>query len=400
MHLDVCRHFFPKEFIKRYIDFLSMYKMNTFHWHLTDDQGWRIEIKKYPKLTQIGAWRKATLIGHYSQFPHIYDSTLYGGFYTQDEIKEIIKYASDRNITIVPEIEMPGHSLAAIASYPELSCTGNPQQVAADWGEFEDVYCPTEETFTFLENVLSEVIDLFPGKYIHIGGDEVSKDSWKASKFCQDLIKREGLKDENGLQSYFVKRIEKFINSKGKTLIGWDEILEGGLAPNAVIMSWRGTQGGIDAARLGHDVVMSPGGYCYFDYYQGDPRSEPLAIGGYTTIEKVYSYEPVPTELTKSEQGRILGAQGNVWTEYIPDTKQVEYMVFPRIAALAEVLWSPKDKRNYDDFRDRLLTHFDYLNYFGINYSKAIFDLKMLLSPSELGNGTFVKLSSELSYKK
>lgn len=400
MHLDVCRHFFTKDFIKLYIDFIAMYKMNTFHWHLTDDQGWRIEIKKYPKLTEVGAWRKATLIGHYRQYPHIYDSTIYGGYYTQEDIKEIIKYASDRNITIVPEIEMPGHSLAALASYPELSCTGGPFNVEADWGVFEDVFCPTEETFTFLENVLSEVIDLFPGKYIHIGGDEVPKVRWKESKYCQDLIKREGLKDENGLQSYFVKRIEKFVNSKGKILIGWDEILEGGLAPNAVVMSWRGTQGGIDAAKLGHDVVMSPGGYCYFDHYQGDPRSEPLAIGGYTPIEKVYSYEPVPSELKPDEQMHILGAQANVWTEYIPNTKQVEYMVFPRIAALAEVLWSPVKNKDYNNFKKRLFNQFEYLNYFGINYSKAIYDLKMELSPSMTGEGLFIKLFSEFSDKK
>ncbi len=370
-----------------------MYKMNTFHWHLTDDQGWRIEIKKYPKLTDIGAWRKGTLIGSYRDYPHKYDTITYGGFYTQEEIKEIVKYASERNVTIVPEIEMPGHSLAALASYPEFSCTGGPFDVAKEWGVFEDVFCPKEETFKFLEDVLTEVIELFPGKYIHVGGDEVPKVRWKKCNYCQEMIKREGLKDENGLQSYFIKRIEKFINSKGRTLIGWDEILEGGLAPNATVMSWRGTKGGIDAATQSHNVVMSPGGFCYFDYYQGDPRFEPLAIGGYTPVEKVYSYEPTPSELNSDEEKYILGAQGNVWTEYIDSEKKVEYMVFPRICALSEVLWSPKELRDYQNFKPRLLNHFKILSKLNINYSKAIFDIKTKVSPIETNDGIALELS-------
>lgn len=400
MHLDVSRHFFPKEFIKRYIDFLALYKMNMFHWHLTDDQGWRIEIKKYPKLTEIGSWRNGTLIGHYSQFPHRYDSTRYGGYYTQDDIKEIVEYAEKRYITIVPEIEMPGHSLAALASYPEFSCTGGPFEVANEWGVFEDVYCPRDETFKFLEDVLTEVMELFPGKYIHVGGDEVPKDSWKQCKDCQELMKKEGLKDENELQSYFIRRIEKFINSKGKTLIGWDEILEGGLAPNAVVMSWRGTEGGIEAARQNHDVVMTPGGYCYFDHYQGNPKFEPIAIGGYTPVEKVYSFEPTPDSLTPEEQKHILGAQGNVWTEYIPTPEQVQYMVFPRICALSEVLWTRKENRNYDDFQKRLIEHFLLLDKMGINYSKAIYEIKTSVGQLDSHDGLLLTLSSNINIGK
>jgi hexosaminidase len=396
MHLDVCRHFFPKEFIKKYIDYLAMYKMNTFHWHLTDDQGWRIEIKKYPKLTTVGAYRKGTLAGHASNFPEKFDTIVYGGFYTQNDIREIVDYAVKRHITIVPEIEMPGHSLAALASYPELSCTGGPFETENKWGVFDDVFCPKEETFTFLENVLTEVMDLFPGKYIHIGGDECPKTTWKNSSYCQDLIKREGLKDENELQSYFVKRIEKFLNSKGRVLIGWDEILEGGLAPNAAIMSWRGTEGGIAAAKSGHYAVMTPGGYCYFDHYQGDPRNEPLAIGGYTTVEKVYSYNPTPVELDSNQKKFILGAQANVWTEYIPDEKHVEYMVFPRICALAEVLWSPSTSKDYNDFQNRLISHFGLLDKLGINYSRAIYEINQLVTPDTIHQGIEVKLIQKL----
>jgi hexosaminidase len=394
MHLDVCRHFFPKEFIKKYIDDIALYKMNTFHWHLTEDQGWRIEIKKYPGLTGTGSWRNGTLIGAYSSMPHIFDTIKYGGFYSQDDIREIVEYAKKRHVTIVPEIEMPGHSLAALASYPELSCTGGPFAVANLWGVFEDVYCPKETTFTFLENVLSEVIGLFPSQYIHIGGDEVPKYRWKNCKDCQELIRREGLKDENELQSYFIKRIEKYINSKGRKLIGWDEILEGGIAPNATIMSWRGTEGGIAAARQNHDVVMTPGSYCYFDHYQGNPRYEPLAIGGYTTVEKVYSFNPIPAGLTPEQQKHILGAQGNVWTEYIDSPKKVEYMIFPRICALSEVLWSPPGNSNYVDFKMRLIKHFAFLGKAGINYSQAIYELNLNSVPSEQGYGIAAKITT------
>lgn len=372
MHLDVCRHFFSKDFVKKYIDYIAMYKMNFFHWHLTDDQGWRIEIKKHPKLTEVGAWRKGILKGKYKDESRTSDTIIYGGYYTQEDIKEIVKYAADRHITVIPEIEMPGHSLAALSSHPDLSCTGGPFEVAREWGVFEDVFCPKEATFKFLEDVLSEVVELFPGKYIHIGGDEAPKVRWQKCENCQELIKKEGLKDENELQSYFIKRIEKFLNSKGKTIIGWDEILEGGLAPNAIVMSWRGTKGGIEAVNQNHNVIMTPVSHCYFDYYQGNPESEPIAIGGFTPLEKVYSFEPIPIELSENQRIFILGAQGNVWTEYMITFDKVEYMVFPRIAALSEVLWSPSEKKNYDNFISRLKSHFKLLDKLNINYSKVI----------------------------
>ncbi|MEW6211785.1 MAG: family 20 glycosylhydrolase, partial [Acidobacteriota bacterium] len=353
MHLDVGRHFFPVEFIKRYLDLMARYKMNHFHWHLTEDQGWRVEIKKYPRLTSIGSRRKETVKDQLLD-PFTGDGIPYGGYYTQEQIKEIVAYARSRWITIVPEIEMPGHSLAALAAYPELSCAGGPFEVGTTWGVYKDVYCPKEETFKFLEDVLEEVIALFPGQFVHIGGDECLKDRWKACAHCQELIKREGLKDEHELQSYFIRRIEKFLNSKGRRLIGWDEILEGGLAPNATVMSWRGQRGGIEAARLRHDVIMTPTDYCYFDYGQGDARREPVHNGGYLPLDKVYSFNPAPAELSAEEQRYILGAQGNVWTEYMKTPEKVEYMVFPRLLALAEVVWSPQESRDYGDFLRRL----------------------------------------------
>lgn len=369
MHLDVCRHFFPISFVKRYIDFLALYKLNTFHWHLTEDQGWRIEIKKYPKLTQVGAYRKGTMIGKYSD--QKFDTLSYGGFYTQEEIKEVVKYAQERHITIVPEIEMPGHALAAIASYPFLSCTGKQYDVAKSWGVFDEVYCPKDSTFNFLEDVLTEVISLFPGKYIHIGGDECPKISWKNCERCQNLIKKEKLKDEHELQSYFIRRIEKFVNSKGRQIIGWDEILEGGLAPNASVMSWRGIDGGIAAAQQKHTVVMSPGKPCYFDHYQSkDIKDEPLAIGGFNPLDSVYAYEPIPKSLLKEERKYILGAQANVWTEYILNEKQVEYMSLPRMCALAEVLWTKQSNKNYSDFIARLKVHKYLLDQLEVNYAK------------------------------
>ncbi|HRE77428.1 MAG TPA: family 20 glycosylhydrolase [Flavobacterium sp.] len=383
MHLDVCRHFFSIDFIKKYIDYISMYKMNTFHWHLTDDQGWRIEIKKYPKLTEVGAWRDGSMVGHYNE--QRFDTLRYGGFYTQEEIKEVVKYAQQRHVTIVPEIEMPGHALAALASYPEFSCTGGPFEVAKVWGVLDDVFCPKDETFTFLENILSEVIDLFPSKYIHIGGDESPKVRWKSCPHCQSLIKKEGLKDEHELQSYFIQRIEKFVNSKGRKIIGWDEILEGGLAPNAAVMSWRGTEGGIAAAKQKHFVVMTPGSHCYFDHYQGDPKNEPIAFGGYTPVEKVYSFNPTPNELSKEEATYILGAQANVWTEYIETPEHVEYMIMPRMAALSEVLWGTANVSNYKDFENRLITHFDFYEKSGINYSKAIYEVTTEVSSGKNG---------------
>ncbi|MGE0090656.1 MAG: beta-N-acetylhexosaminidase [Bacteroidales bacterium] len=355
MHLDVCRHFFDKEFVKKYLDAMAMNKMNTFHWHLTDDQGWRIEIKKYPKLTEIGSIRKGTMIDkNWKEF----DGIPHGGFYTQEDIKEVVQYAADRFITIIPEIEMPGHALAALTAYPELGCTGGPYEVEKTWGVFNDVFCAGNDgTFVFLENVLAEVIDLFPGKYIHIGGDECPKDAWKKCPKCQKRIKDEKLKDEMELQSYLVKRIENFLSSKNKRLIGWDEIIEGGLAPEATVMSWRGTEGGIHAAKLGHDVIMTPNPICYFDHYQGDPKTEPLAFGGFSDLAKVYNYEPVPAELNETEAKHILGAQANIWTEYITTPEHIEYMAMPRMCALAEVLWSKPEQKSFENFKLRLKTH-------------------------------------------
>ena len=371
--LDVCRHFMPKEFVFKFIDMLAYHKMNTLHWHLTEDQGWRIEIKKYPRLTQIGAFRNRTLEGRYTTpEKRKWDNTRYGGFYTQEEIKEVVEYAQRRFITVIPEIEMPGHAIAALASYPELSCTGGPFEVEGLWGVFNDIFCPKEETFTFLENVLSEVIDLFPSEYIHIGGDEAPKIRWKNCAHCQDLMKREGLKDEHELQSYFIKRIEKFIESKGKRIIGWDEILEGGLAPNATVMSWQGEAGGIEAAKQNHDVIMAPNSYFYLDYYQADPKTQPLSIGGFVPLWKVYSYNPMPSSLTPAEAKHILGVQGNIWTEYISDTAHVEYMAFPRGAAVAEIGWSPESKRNYPDFKQRVIQQFKRYDGIGWNYCDAI----------------------------
>lgn len=392
MHLDVCRHFFPLSFVKRYIDLIALYKMNTFHWHLTDDQGWRIEIKRYPELTRTGAQRKGTMVGRYSN--QEYDSIPYGGFYTQEEIKEIVAYAAKRHVTVVPEIEMPGHAVAAIASYPWLSCTGKQLDVEKGWGVFEDVFCTKDSVFTFLEHVLDEVIPLFPGKYIHIGGDESPKIRWKACATCQQVIKREKLKDEHELQSYFIKRIEKYVSSKGRKIIGWDEILEGGLAPNAAVMSWQGQEGGIVAARQKHPVVMSPGSHCYFDYYQASPAGEPLAIGGYVPLEKVYAFEPVPEALKAEEQSYIMGAQANVWTEYMLDEKHVEYMVLPRMAALAEVVWTPKEQRNETDFLIRIQKHFQLLDLLGYNYAKSLYRIAAGVIPSDKAGSVSLELKA------
>jgi hexosaminidase len=373
LHLDVARHFMPKEFVKRFIDMLAYHKMNTFHWHLTEDQGWRIEIKKYPKLTEVGAYRNRTLDGKYvSADKRKWKNERYGGFYTQDDIKEVVAYAQRQFITIIPEIEMPGHALAALASYPELGCTGGPYEVEGLWGVFNDIFCPSDKTFDFLENVLAEVMDLFPSEYIHIGGDEAPKVRWKNSTLAQDLMKKEGLKDEHELQSYFIKRIEKFVESKGRHIIGWDEILEGGLAPNATVMSWRGEDGGIAAAKQRHDVIMSPNSHCYLDFYQANPKNEPLAIGGFLPLWKVYSYNPVPASLTADEAKHIRGVQGNIWTEYISTTDHAEYMAFPRGAAIAEVGWSPLEKKNYVDFKARILRQFKRYDGIGWNYCKAV----------------------------
>ena len=372
MMLDVSRYFSDATAVKRYIDQLAFHKINYFHWHLTDDPGWRIEIKKYPKLTEIGAWRNRTLIGDLYVRPHIFKQERYGGFYTQEEIKEVVAYAKKKFVTVIPEIEMPGHALAALTAYPELSCTGGPFEVATHWGVFNDVFCPKESTFEFLENVLTEVMELFPSEYIHIGGDECPKLRWKNCYHCQTKIKELGLKDEHELQSYFITRIEKFVNSKGKRIIGWDEILEGGLAPNATVMSWRGTNGGIAAAKQGNDVIMTPTSFCYFDYYQSEDRdTEPKAIGGYVPMEKVYSFDPTPESLTENEAKHILGAQANLWREYIDTDAYVEYMLYPRLAALSEVVWTPKKEKNYEDYMLRLtsiLKHYEAMN---INYARS-----------------------------
>jgi hexosaminidase len=393
MHLDVSRHFFPTEFVKQYIDYLALHKMNTFHWHLTDDQGWRIEIKKYPKLTTLGGFREGTLIGHYGAKVPEYDNVRYGGFYTQEQIKEVVKYAQDRYITVVPEIEMPGHALAALTAYPELSCTGGPFKVGQTWGVYDDIFCAgNEQTFAFLQDVLTEVMPLFPSKIVHIGGDEAPKTRWKTCPKCQARIKAEHLKDEHELQSYFVQRMEKFVNTKGKTIMGWDEILEGGLAPNAAVMSWRGMEGGTTAAKQKHQVVMTPGEFVYFDHAQGDPALEPLNIGGYLPLEKVYAFEPTPKELTADEKKYILGAQANVWTEYIPTTQQVEYMVLPRMSALAEVLWTPASQKNWESFKVRMQPQYQRYAALGANYAKSAFNVRQQFVPDTTKGGDMVSL--------
>lgn len=382
MHLDVARHMFPVEFIKTYIDLIAMHKMNTFHWHLTEDQGWRIEIKQYPKLTEVGSVRKETMVEKNFD-PYVGDGEEYGGFYTQEEVKDIVAYAQEKHITIIPEIELPGHSLAALAAYPEFGNDTGPYEVATSWGVFHQIYAPKEETFEFLENILTEVMELFPSEYIHIGGDEAPKTEWEQSAQAQEVIKREGLKDEHELQSYFIQRIEKFLNSNGRQIIGWDEILEGGLAPNATVMSWRGIDGGIAAAKQKHDVVMTPNSHLYFDHYQADPKSEPLAIGGFSPVEHVYSYDPTPEELSEEEAKHILGAQANVWTEYMRSSDYVEYMILPRMSALAEVVWTPAESRDWEDFKGRLTELAKRFDELGLNYAPHVFENEEDLSTEE-----------------
>ncbi len=395
MHLDVARHMFPVAFIKKYIDLLAMFKLNTFHWHLTDDQGWRIEIAKYPKLTEVGAWRKETLVGHYTDRPERFDGTPYGGYYTQDEVRDVVAYARERFVTIIPEIEMPGHAQAALAAYPELSCTYGPHDVATKWGVFKDIFCTKDSVFTFLEDVLTEVIDLFPGEYIHVGGDEAPKDRWEVCPNCRAVREREGIPNVHAQQSYFINRIEKFLNSKGRRVIGWDEILEEGISPGATVMSWRGEIGGIKAAQAGHDVVMSPTSHVYFDFYQGSGPEEPLAIGSFLPLRKVYDYNPVPQQLTAAEAQYILGAQANVWTEYIPTEKHVEYMVLPRLTALAEAVWTPQGKRGYEDFADRLARSLWRLDSLGYEYAKHILDVDYMAGPARNGITLFLTSRDE-----
>ncbi|MBE0662248.1 MAG: family 20 glycosylhydrolase [Bacteroidales bacterium] len=404
LHLDVSRHFMPLEFMYKLMDYMAMHKLNVFHWHLVDDQGWRLEIKKYPKLTGVGAWRVDMLHLHWNERPLINDTenASYGGFYTQDEIRALVAYADERNITVVPEIEMPAHVMSALAAYPELSCTGENLGVPPGgvW-PITHIYCAgKDETFTFLENVLLEVMDLFPSEYIHIGGDEADKTNWRSCTKCQARIKNENLADEDGLQSYFIQRIERFLNEHGRKIIGWDEILEGGLAPNASVMSWRGEQGGIEAAKMGHHVVMTPGSHCYFDHYQGDPAIEPLAIGGNTTLKKVYNYEPIPTELTAEEAKLVLGAQANVWTEYMPTKAHVEYMVFPRLAAMAEVVWSPKETRNWADFSRRMEHQYRRYKRLGINYSQSAFQVSVKPEVNPTNRSLVLSLITEVNDSK
>jgi len=386
LHLDVSRHFFPVSSIKKYLDLMALHKLNNFHWHLTDDQGWRIEIKKHPKLTQVGGHRSETIIGHYDDYdPQIYDHQPYGGFYTHDDVREIVRYAATKHINVIPEIELPGHAMAALASYPELACKPGPYQTATKWGVFQDVFCPTEKTFAFLEDVLTEVISLFPSKYIHIGGDECPKSVWRQNAFCQQLIKQKHLKNENGLQSYIITRIDKFVASKGRQIIGWDEILQGGISPNATVMSWRSIRAGIQAARMKHDVIMTPGTFCYLDHLQGNPAYEPTGFGDYLPLEKVYSYDPIPAGLSPEDASHILGSQGNIWTEYIPTQDQLEYMVWPRAAALAEVVWTPLDQKNYTDFTRRLGTHFQRLRNLNTNFSRTLYDPALTSKPTADG---------------
>jgi hexosaminidase len=394
MHLDVSRHFFDVTFIKQYIDYLALHKMNYFHWHLTDDHGWRIEIKKYPKLTEIGAWRNGSIIGLYPGIGNENikyqvlpaevkitpkdamiktDGIKYGGYYTQEQVKEIIEYAAKRYITIIPEIEMPAHNMALLAAYPELGTEPNKKyEVAQTWGmmnKYNNVLQASDTTFKFLENVLTEVMDLFPSPYIHIGGDEASKVWWKQSAISQQLMKANGLKNESELQSYFIRRMEKFVNSKGKTIIGWNEILQGGLAPNAVVMSWQGEKGGIEAAKQQHKAIMTPEIKMYFNHAQF-VKEDSLTANKFSPLIDVYNYEPIPAELTAEQAKYIWGGQGCLWSEYITNPAKVQYMLFPRLDALSEILWSPKEKRSYPDFQKRLKTQLKRYDLMGITYSK------------------------------
>jgi hexosaminidase len=386
LHLDVSRHFFTVDEVKRYIDIMAFYKFNTFHWHLTDDQGWRIEIKKYPNLTQVGAFRDSTLIGPYVTNPTNWDLTHYGGFYTQEQIKEVVKYADDRNVTIVPEIEMPGHARAALASYPQYSCTGTRPPLIGYWGVFDEIFCSKPETIQFLQDILTEVLELFPSEYIHVGGDEAPKTRWKACDVCQNTIKQHNLKDEHELQSWFIRQMDDFLTKKGRKLIGWDEILEGGLSPNATVMSWQGEEGGITAANEQHEVVMSPVSHCYFDYYQGESKMEPLSIGGYLPLEKVYGYSPIPQKLPNANRKYIIGAQANLWTEYIATFDHALYMAYPRALALIQNLWVKENKPEYHEFTEILVQkQFRMMDAWKINYATSFANPSFEITQSQLG---------------
>lgn len=383
VHLDCSRHFFSIGELRKFIDQIAKLKFNRFHWHLTDDQGWRIEIKKYPKLTSIGAWRDSTLVGHFSKQPVEYEHQKYGGFYTQEEAKQLVEYARIRGIEIIPEIEMPGHARAALAAYPELSCTGKQLPVESTWGVFDDVFCSQEKTRSFLKDVLDEIIEIFPSPVIHIGGDECPKVNWEKCPKCRAIME-ENHHNSHELQSFFIRDIEKHVNSKGRTIIGWDEILEGGLAPNAQVMSWQGVEGGIAAAKQKHQVVMTPTSYCYFDYYQSGHPSEPLAIGGYLPLEKVYQFDPVKG-LEDEYKRYILGAQANLWTEYLPTMSAVEYNTFPRLVAMAEVLWN-RSKTPYPDFVEALSNQYiPRLRNDGVRFSTSFLDPKLEIRPYKTG---------------
>lgn len=390
--LDVARHFMSVDSVKRFIDLIAKQKNNRFHWHLTDSQGWRFQSEKYPRLTEIGAYRKGTPLNTTYDYDSRPDDTLYGGYYTREQMRDVVQYAKERFITVIPEIEMPAHSKSALASYPELACldsTGKPFPYPQ---QIQDEYCTKDETFTFLENILAEVMEIFPSEYIHIGGDEAEKSNWKKCPHDIQRMKQEGLKNVDELQSYFIKRIATFVNGKGRKIIGWDEIMQGGLAPGATVMSWTGIENGIIAAKDRHNVIMTPGNYCYFDHYQSDAPSEPIAWGGYTPLPKVYSYYPVPSELDKLQAKYIWGTQGNLWREFIPTASKAEYMVFPRSIALAEVAWSDSSQKNYNDFVRRLIPYFKRLDYSKVNYSKHLFELRLKDSITDDGK-VKVKLS-------
>jgi hexosaminidase len=369
-HLDVGRHFMPKEFVLKHIDLLALHKFNVFHWHLTEDQGWRIEIKKYPKLTSVGAFRKDSMIAPRTKDPAArkFAGRLHGGFYTQDDVREVVRYAAERGITVMPEIEMPGHAMAAIAAYPELGNTGKQIEVHTHWGITDHVLGVTDNVLRFFEDVLDEVLELFPSKFIHVGGDECPKTEWRITPSAQERMKKEGLKNEDELQSWFIRHFDSWLAKRGRRLVGWDEILEGGLAPGATVMSWRGEEGGIAAAKAGHDVVMAPEKPTYMDHAQSELPTEPPGHGGHNSLEDVYGYRPVPKQLSADEAKHVLGAQGQIWTEYMPDREAVEYMAWPRLIALAEVLWSPSETRNWADFQKRLATHLERLAILDVNY--------------------------------
>jgi hexosaminidase len=369
-HLDVGRHFMPKEFVLKHIDLLAMHKLNVFHWHLTEDQGWRIEIKKYPKLTAVGAFRKDSMTAPRTKDPALrkFSGRPHGGFYTQDDVREVVRYAAERGITVLPEIEMPGHAMAAIAAYPELGNTGEPMEVLTTWGITDHVLAVNDNVLRFFEHVLDEVLELFPSKFIHIGGDECPKTEWRNTPSAQERMKQEALENEDELQSWFIRHFDSWLATRGRRLVGWDEILEGGLAPGATVMSWRGEQGGVAAAKAGHDVVMAPQKPTYLDHSQTELPTEPPGLGGHNSLEDVYAYRPVPKELSAAEEKHVLGAQGQLWTEYMPDPKRVEYMAWPRLVALAEVLWSPPETRSWADFQGRIATHLERLAILDVNY--------------------------------